>query len=139
MNKYAFAKNQMKAVLLEILAPIDKTFITRFVFALLFYWVWGILSKGVFEPIQSNLGKNLVKLFNRRLRRLDAMAANTCTKIDNILIRSLLDGGESIEKIIEGCENNLSPEDSELLEELITNKYSFDVLLQKIKIGRDIT
>lgn len=129
----------MTTILHEVLAPIDRAFITRFVFALTFYWVWGIFSKGVFEPIQSSLGKNLVKLFNKRLRGLDALAALTCSKIDDILIRSLLDGGESIEKIINGGENNLSPEDSKLLEELIANKYSFGVLLQKLKLDGDIT
>lgn len=111
------------------LTAIDKTFLTRFLFALCFYWVWGTLAKGIFEPIQAHLGKQLIILTHKKTRELNDAAKLTCSHIDDFFLSRLADKLGDLECLVSG---DVPPDDQQLFRELIAKNYDFEILLKKL-------
>lgn len=111
------------------LAALDAVFFTRLIFAMGAYWVLGIFSKGIFEPIQAHLGRELFRLFHRKTEDLDRRAADTRNKLDDLLVGKLAESSASLYSIINPLD--LSNGDRRKLQEKVNATYSVSVLTQK--------
>lgn len=114
-----------------ILDPIlDREFLTRFVFAIAFYWCWGILAKGIFEPIQSYLGKKLFNAFSRKSREFNQRVAATRTEIDDLLLSDAFNLIATIDNLLNP--DDLSDGDRRKFQEQLEKTYSIKVLTNKL-------
>lgn len=111
-------------------SAIDKIFLTRFLFALCFYWAWGILAKGIFEPIQSYLGKKFVNKLTTHSETLRRYADQTCSDLDDFFINHLADSIGGINRIVN--ENALPQSDQQLYRQLVIERYQLSILFKKM-------
>jgi hypothetical protein len=93
------------------------------------YWGFGILSKGIFEPIQAHLGQELFRLFHRKTEDLDRRVALTRNHIDDLIIGSLRDASAHLNTIINP--SDLSDADRRYLQQKVNESYSVSVLTDK--------
>lgn len=108
----------------------DSVFLIRFAFAFLFYWAWGILAKGILEPIQSHLGKQLYATLFRSTLSLSNRAAQSCSDIDDLVMGYISDASRRINNIVNP--SDLNPTDSDKLRKLIVSQYDLGKLLDKL-------
>jgi hypothetical protein len=113
-------------------SAIDDKFLTRFLFAFVVYWLWGIFSKGIFEPIQAYLGKNLILFTNKKTQELTRYADLTCSQIDDFIVNHLADNLHRLSGIVNGSE--LPPSDRRAFRQLVTDRYQLALLLEKLGI-----
>lgn len=112
----------------------DATFLLRFAFALTFYWVWGILSKGIFEPLQANLGRRLFAYWHRSNIDLYQKAIQSCGELDDLILGYISNASGRINEIV-NCADLTSKQKAKH-QELIKEVYSLSVLLDKVANGR---
>lgn len=113
-------------------SAIDQTFLTRFCFALCFYWVWGIASKGFFEPIQAQIGKSLASKFNSKTKELQNHADQTCSEIDNFFVNHIADGAGRIDRLVNGAD--IPTTDQRAFRQLLSERYQLSLLLEKLGV-----
>lgn len=109
----------------------DAQFLIRFAFALTFYWVWGILSKGIFEPLQANLGRRLFAYWHRSNIDLYQKAIQSCGELDDLILGYISNASGRINEIVNP--SDLIPEQKIKHYELVKIIYSPSVLLDKVK------
>jgi hypothetical protein len=114
---------------MELLNAIDQIFLTRLFVGMAIYWIAGIFVKGIFEPIQAHLGKQLIILTNKKATELNNAAKLTCSNIDDFLLSQLVDKLEDLESLIKG---NVPVDDRRLFRQLIAKNYNFEILLEKL-------
>lgn len=112
------------------MGAIDQVFLTRLFVGMLIYWFFGIISKGIFEPLQAHIGRSLVSLFHNRSLELREQADKTCSEIDDLLTESLSNSLGRINQIIGG--DDLPESERQLYKELVAERYQLSVLLDKL-------
>ena len=112
----------------------DTTFLLRFAFALAFYWIWGILSKGIFEPLQANLGRRLFAYWHRSNIDLYQKAIQSCGELDDLILGYISNASGRINEIVNP--SDLNPEQNAKHQEIVKSIYSPSVLLDKVANGR---
>jgi hypothetical protein len=93
------------------------------------YWVVGIFSKGIFEPIQAKIGRELFGRFHRKTEELDRLVSLTRNEIDDLIIGSLRDASTHLNTIINPPD--LSDADRRYLQQKVNESYSVSVLTDK--------
>lgn len=109
---------------------IDSQFLTRFAFAFGFYWVWGVLSKGILEPVQQRLGRWIVSQLNRQTYRLHRQAINSCAALDDLIAASLVDVSDRLNEIVNPPD--LSLRDRQRYQNWLVKEYQLGILLKKL-------
>jgi hypothetical protein len=112
------------------LSAIDADFLTRFLFAFVAYWLWGLWSEGVGKRIQEHYGLLIFGLFNRRLQRLKKEALASCSQIDDLLINPVANVGQSLNAIVN--RQDLSPSDLAIYQTEIDTAYKPSILSRKM-------
>lgn len=112
------------------IAAIDSQFLTRFVFAFGFYWVWGVLSKGILEPMQQRLGSWMVRQFNHQTHLLHHQAINSCSALDDLIAASLVDVSDRLDEIVNPPD--LTDGDCQHYREWLVREYQLGILLRKL-------
>lgn len=120
------------SLLVNLQEAFNTTFLMRFTFGVIVYWVVGILTKGVFEPLQSHIGKVLFARVNNRLQKLQQYANQTCTKLDDIIITNISNNSDILNRIIN--RDDLSPTDQQLYRQLVAESYRLPILFEKLGI-----
>lgn len=114
----------------QFFAPIlDPEFLARFGFAVVFYWVWGIFSKGIFEPIQSYIGKKIYVLFRQKSGKLRDRVLKACDRLDDLLADALFRNSPDIDQILDF--DDLSESDREKLKAEILKTWDLGIALEK--------
>lgn len=93
------------------------------------YWGFGILSKGIFEPIQAHLGGELFRLLHRKTEDLDRRVAQTRNQIDDLIVEHIRESSAALNSIINPPD--LSDGDRRYLQEKVNESYSVSVLTDK--------
>ncbi|MEB3227162.1 MAG: hypothetical protein VKJ27_02165 [Synechocystis sp.] len=119
------------------IAAIDSQFLTRFAFAFGFYWVWGVLSKGILEPMQQRLGSWIVVQLNRQTHRLHRQAINSCSALDDLIAASLVDVSDRLDEIVNPSEMTDGDAEGTLrarqhYREWLLKEYDLGILLKKL-------
>lgn len=108
----------------------DTTFFLRLCFGVVAYWFVGIFTKGVFEPLQSHIGRMLFARLNKRLETLQHYANQTCTKIDDVIISSIANNSSLLNGIVN--RDDLASSEQQLYRQLLAKTYQLPVLLKKL-------
>lgn len=93
------------------------------------YWVMGIFSKGIFEPVQARIGRELFSRFHRQTEELDRRAAETRNQIDDLIVGRIREASANLYSIINP--SDLSNADRRYLQEKVDQTYSVSVLANK--------
>lgn len=109
----------------------DAQFLTRFAFAMCFYWAWGILSKGIFEPLQADLGRRLYAYLHRSNLALYNRAIASCGELDDLILGYISNASGRINEIVNP--SDLSETEKQKHQNMIVSAYKLPVLLDKVK------
>ena len=93
------------------------------------YWVMGIFSKGIFEPVQARIGRELFRRFHRQTEELDRRAAETRNQIDDLIVGRIREASANLYSIINP--SDLSDGDRRYLQQKVNESYSVSVLTDK--------
>lgn len=114
-------------------SAIDAKFLTRFLFAFVAYWLWGIINEGILKKIQAGQGADLVSFTNRKAEKLQQYADQTCTKIDVFFADHLSGATGKLNTIIN--RGDIPQPDRQLHRQLVAERYRFSLLCEKLGLG----
>lgn len=93
------------------------------------YWVFGIFTKGIAEPVQAHLGRLFLAKMDERTDLLKKNVEKSITQIDDLFLSAPINFISSVDRIVNGVD--LPERDRGVYRQLLDDTYRVSALLEK--------